>query len=133
MTTGAPRPFSIAAELAKLTFLPDRTPVTSDDDAGDAFGLVSDYRDGGVFVAHWAGCSEWERHRAGDEIVMVFGGRTTIFFLTDDGEHAAPLGAGDMVVVPQGTWHRFETPDAVQLLSVTPQPTDHNAERPQLQ
>ena len=37
---------------------------------------------------------------------------------------------GELVVVPQGTWHLFETPDRVQLLSVTPQPTDHAVDRP---
>jgi len=61
---------------------------------------------------------------------MVIDGGTTIFFLTDDGEQAAPLVAGELVIVPQGTWHRFETPAGVALLSVTPQPTDHSTRRP---
>ena len=36
------------------------------------------------------------------------------------------------VVVPQGTWHRFETPESVLVMSVTPQPTDHSTEPPRL-
>ena len=83
-----------------------------------------------IFVGHWAGLSEWERHTVGDEIVMVIDGTTTIFFLDGETEHPATLHPGELVVVPQGTWHRFETPEAVKVLSVTPQPTDHTAERP---
>ena len=85
---------------------------------------------GGVFVGYWAGASEWERHNAGDEIVMVAEGETTIYFLVDNDERAATLGAGDLVIVPQGVWHRFETAVGVKLMSITPQPTDHAAQRP---
>ena len=65
-----------------------------------------------------------------DEIVMVLEGRTTIVFLTDDGELAAALGPNELVIVPQATWHRFETPEGVKVLSVTPQPTDHSPDLP---
>jgi uncharacterized cupin superfamily protein len=130
MTSGGPLPISLERAVAALTFLPDRRPTTTPDEARDAFVELSGYRDGGIFVGHWAGESEWERHTVGEEVVMVIEGETTIFFRTDEGEQSAPLGAGDLVVVPQGTWHRFETPDGVKLLSVTPQPTDHSPERP---
>jgi mannose-6-phosphate isomerase-like protein (cupin superfamily) len=56
----------------------------------------------------------------GDEVVMVLRGRTTIFFLDGEVDRAAGLSAGEMVIVPQGTWHRFETPDEATILSVTP-------------
>ena len=128
--TGGPSPISIDQAVATLTFLGKRTPRTTASESEGAFRLLSPYRDGGVFVGHWAGTSEWERHAAGDEIVMVLDGETTIHFLTDSGEAAAPLGAGEFVIVPQGTWHRFETPQGVKLLSVTPQPTDHSPDQP---
>ena len=108
----------------------DRSPTTPSEQTAGTFRRLSSYRDGGVFVGHWAGTSEWERHPVGDEIVLVVDGATTIFFLTDGGEEQAQLGPGELVVVPQGTWHRFETPERVQLLSVTPQPTDHAVDRP---
>ena len=80
------------------------------EDSADAFKRLSTYRDRAIFVGHWAGTSEWERHTVGDEIVMVVDGSTTIFFLDGETEHPATLRAGEFVVVPRGTWHRFETP-----------------------
>jgi uncharacterized cupin superfamily protein len=122
MADRGPRPITIAHEVAALTFSADRTPQWS---PPESFARLADYRDGAVFVGHWAGRSEWERHPVGDEIVMVLAGETTITFLTDAGEESSRLAAGELVVVPQGTWHRFHTPEGVQVLSVTPQPTDH--------
>jgi mannose-6-phosphate isomerase-like protein (cupin superfamily) len=66
----------------------------------------------------------------GDELVMVVAGTTTLFLLDAEGEHPNPMGPGELLVVPQGMWHRFETPDEVKVFSVTPQPTEHTSERP---
>ena len=130
MASSGPLPISIDDAVAALTLLPNRTPTTTVEQSRDAFTLLSTYREGGIFVGHWAGSSEWERHTVGDEIVMVIEGETTITFLSDAGERSAPLAAGELVIVPRGTWHRFDTPRGVKVLSVTPQPTDHSAERP---
>ena len=130
MEAADPSPISIEEATARLGFLADRSPTTSAEDARAAFAHLSDYRDSGVFVGHWAGSSEWERHAVGDEIVMVLGGRTTIFYLGDDSDRSAELTAGEIIIVPQGTWHRFETPEEVMILSVTPLPTEHSSERP---
>ncbi len=130
MAETRPMPFAIHTAIEDLTFLPNRTPTTTDEESADAFARLCAYRDGAIFVGRWAGKSEWERHSVGDEIVMVIGGETTITFLAGDDEASSHLRAGDLVVVPQGTWHRFETPDEVQVLSVTPQPTEHRSDRP---
>src|SRR5262245_37469192 len=121
MATDGPSPISIDEAIATLTFFGGRTPHTTSEESDGAFRLLSRYREGGIFVGHWADKSEWERHMAGDEIVMVIAGETTMYFLVDGDETAAPLRAGEFVVVPQGTWHRFETPEGVKVLSVTPQ------------
>ncbi|MHB1139157.1 MAG: cupin domain-containing protein [Microthrixaceae bacterium] len=126
----APQRCSVSDALAGLRFLADRTPTTTDAEAVDAFAVVTGYRDGGVFVGHWAGSSEWERHPVDDELVMVLEGSTTIHLLDDGDEHSTELGPDDLVVVPRGVWHRFETPVGVKLLSVTPQPTEHSAALP---
>lgn len=125
-----PRPVSIDAAVAGLRFLPDRSPTTTSEEAADAFARLAAYRDGGVFVGHWAGDSEWERHPLGDELVLLIEGETKLFFLTDSGERSDRLVAGDLVVVPQGTWHRFESAGAVKVLSVTPQPSEYRMDTP---
>jgi catechol 2,3-dioxygenase-like lactoylglutathione lyase family enzyme/mannose-6-phosphate isomerase-like protein (cupin superfamily) len=130
---GAPRdpvPLSVEDALGRLTFRGDRTPASSDADMAGAFAALSAYRDGAVYVGHWAGSSEWERHPEGDELVMVVDGATTLFTLHGAEERAHALGPGQLLVVPRGVWHRFETPDEVRVLSVTPQPSDHRADRP---
>jgi mannose-6-phosphate isomerase-like protein (cupin superfamily) len=35
------------------------------------------------------------------------------------------MTAGMMIVVPQGHWHQFHSPDGVTVMTVTPQPTEH--------
>ncbi len=123
-------PISITAEFSRLKFLANRTPETSDEEADGAFAMLSEYRDGGIFIGHYAGNSEWERHSKGDEIVFVVEGETTLILLVGGKEIPNTLGQGELLVVPKNTWHRFETSKAVKIMSVTPQPTDHSIERP---
>jgi mannose-6-phosphate isomerase-like protein (cupin superfamily) len=117
-------PLNPARAAEELKFLEKRTPLTTADEAAGAFARLTGYRDGGVFVASFAGHSEWERHPVGDELVMVLRGETRLILLEARLERTVRLAEGELLVVPIGTWHRFET-DAVQLLTVTPQPTDH--------
>ncbi len=121
---------SIDREFEKLTFLADRTPETPPQDADKAFATLSDYRDGAIFIAHYAGNSEWERHPAGDELVMVVEGETTLFLLSGVSETSHLLRAGEFLVVPKSSWHRFESPKGVKVMTITPQPTEHSSERP---
>ncbi len=123
-------PISITAEFSRLKFLANRTPETSEEEAEGAFAMLSEYRDGAVFIGHYAGNSEWERHSNGDEIVFVVEGETTLILLVKGKEIPNTLGQGELLVVPANTWHRFETSKAVKIMSVTPQPTDHSIERP---
>lgn len=118
----APQPVSLDSAWASTVFLPDRSPTTT---STDYFAVVGDYRDGGIFLANYAGTSSWERHPVGDEIVMVVGGHTTLSLLIDGEEVAHEMGAGGLIVVPVNTWHRFDSPDGVRVMTVTPQPTDH--------
>lgn len=131
MTADPPPIASIPEAIASLRFLADRTPFTTDEEATGAFARLAEYRDGAIFVGHWAGTSEWERHAVGDEIVAVAGGETTITMIVDGQDRSTRLGPGDLVVVPRGTWHRFHTPDRVEVVTVTPQPTDHRVDRPE--
>lgn len=124
----APTPISLTDELDALTFLPDRRP--GGDPAPGWAARLAAYRDGAVFIVHYAGSSEWERHRVGDEFVMVLEGQTTMTLRIDGDYQQHTLGALEFVIVPQGTWHRFDTPDGAKILTITPQPTDHQVESP---
>ncbi|GGX48884.1 cupin domain-containing protein [Saccharospirillum salsuginis] len=125
------QPISVQEMLDSVRFLPDRTPHTTDKEAAPAFATLSDYRDGGLFVGHFAGNSEWERHSQGDEIVYVLDGTTRLFLWVEGEEQGHDLKAGELMVVPQNIWHRFEAPDGVKIMAVTPQPTDHRVDRPE--
>ena len=115
----------VKAELAKLKTLRGRTPTTSAAERQGAFAKLAEYRDGGIFTAKFAGRGPWERHRNGDELVQIVEGATTMHLMTADGPQSLSLTAGMVVIVPQGTWHHFEAPDGVTLLTATPQPTEH--------
>lgn len=125
------RPISIEDAFAGLEFLGNRTPETTPEEAARAFAALSEYRDGAIFIGHYAGNSAWERHGAGDELVLVVDGTTTLILLTHEGEARTALSAGEFMVVPGNTWHRFETPSGVKIFTVTPRPTDHSIERPE--
>jgi mannose-6-phosphate isomerase-like protein (cupin superfamily) len=119
---------SLEEAFARLRFLPDRTPESTGTEA--SFCKLAAYRDGGIFLTHYAGCSEWERHPKGDEIVLLVEGETTLILLEGGEECPHALASGQLFVVPQNTWHRFESPHPVKVMTVTPQPTDHSTNLP---
>lgn len=98
--------------------------------AEDAFAMLSAYRDGAIYVGHYSGSSEWERHSVGDEIVMAIDGQTTVVLRIDGNDERVELSANDIVVVPRNVWHRFENSADLKVLTVTPKPTDHRLDDP---
>lgn len=69
----------------------------------------------------------WERHPAGDEVVMLLSGRATMVLRTGAGEETAVLAEpGSYVVVPRGTWHTARVSEATRMLFITPgEGTEH--------
>ncbi len=130
MPSAAPQPIDLSAALDALTFLPDRTPDHDDEADVNWAANLAGYRDGAVFIVHYAGSSEWERHSVGDEFVQVVEGSTTMTLHIDGQDRAATMTAGQFIIVPQGVWHRFDTPDGAKIMTITPQPTDHMQEHP---
>lgn len=123
---------SLNKAFEKLEFVGNRTPESSDEQLGGAFAKLAPYRDGAIFIGHYAGNSEWERHPQGDEIVYVLEGETTLVLLDEEGERGNLLRSEEFLIVPQNTWHRFETPNGVKILTATPQPTDHSVRTPEI-
>ncbi len=114
----------IRAELAKLPFLHQRTQDTTRADAMASF-ISLPYRDGGIFAGSFSGEGQWERHQQGDEIVYILDGAATLTMMTDESPQAFDLTTGMLIVVPQGIWHRFQAPDGVTVMTVSPQPTEN--------
>jgi len=125
-------PVDFRAAFEGLAFLPDRTPETAEQPEPEQryYDRLGDYRNGGVFISHFAGRGEWERHAHGDELVMVMEGEADVFLLDEGHERRLTLRAGELIVVPESTWHRFESP-GVKILTVTPRPTEHRRDRPE--
>ena len=113
------------AEFAKLRMLRGRTPETPAAEREGAFARLAPYRDSAINAAKFSGEGPWERHPNGDEIVQVVDGTVTFHIMTEDGPQSHALKAGMVVIVPQGVWHRFHSPDGVSLVTATPKPTEH--------
>ncbi|ETX04471.1 cupin domain-containing protein [Candidatus Entotheonella palauensis] len=112
-------------DLEELPMLKERYGHPTDEESRKSFATLFDYRDGGIYAAHFSGCSGWERHRNGDEVVQILEGATRFDIIVDDVMQSLELSAGMMVVVPQGCWHRFESETGVKVMTTTPKPTDH--------
>lgn len=122
---------SLHKQLDKVEYLENRTPeMAFSGGAEKAFSEIAKYRDGAIYVGHYSGNSEWEKHTQGDELVMVLAGETTLVMLAGKTEEQVRLQAGELLVVPQNTWHRFEDSRNLKVMTITPQPTDHSIEWP---
>ena len=63
----------------------------------------------------------WERHPAGEELVVLLAGAVDFILDEPDGERTVALReSGEAVLVPPGIWHRFAVRQPGRLLFVTP-------------
>jgi mannose-6-phosphate isomerase-like protein (cupin superfamily) len=117
----------LKAEFSKLNLLRGRKPETTEAErkASGGFATLAPFRDGNIYSAKFSGDGAWERHPNGDELVQIVDGSATLHLMTDDGPKSFAVSAGTMIIVPQGTWHRFHAPEGVSLLTATPKPTEH--------
>jgi mannose-6-phosphate isomerase-like protein (cupin superfamily) len=62
----------------------------------------------------------WERHPAGDELVICLSGRMTVIREVD-GEHE-PVGLGpyEAMINPSGVWHTADVDQPVRFMTITP-------------
>ncbi len=118
-------PIDLGSELSSLVRLEGRGAHTTEEEAQASFKRLADFRDGALFIANFSGSSGWERHLKGDEIVHIVEGSTRFDIIVEDRIESHRLGAGALLVVPQGCWHRFTSEDGVKVMTATPQPTEH--------
>ncbi|WP_394388432.1 cupin domain-containing protein [Shewanella woodyi] len=121
---------SIKNEFLKVNILENRTPESSNEQMQDAFIKLSEFNNSDLYLTHYSGFSEWERHPAGDELVQVVEGETHLVLLDNGLETKQKLMPGELLVVPQGVWHRFESPKGLKVLTITPPPTEHSITMP---
>jgi mannose-6-phosphate isomerase-like protein (cupin superfamily) len=71
-----------------------------------------------TFSESWA---VWERHPAGEELVMLLSGAATLVLQEPQGEREVLLDTtGAYVLVPKGVWHTARTSVPTTLLFLTP-------------
>ena len=70
----------------------------------------------GVFRADNPGAGPWEMHPDTDELLHILSGSVSVEVYDPAGNELVALGAGQLVVVPQGRWHRHV--DAVELVEM---------------
>lgn len=74
----------------------------------------------------------WEKHPAGDEIVMLLAGKATMILRTDGGDERIELSEpGTYVVVPRDTWHTGHFSERTKMLFMTPGEGTQNRETPE--
>ena len=70
------------------------------------------------FSADWP---SWERHPAGDEIVVLLSGNATLVLRCGEDERRVELGEGlEYVVIPRNTWHTAKVSNSARMLFITP-------------
>lgn len=70
------------------------------------------------FSADWP---TWERHPAGDEIVILLSGAATMVLRTDSGQVVVELAVpGACLVVPRNCWHTARVAQSARMLFITP-------------
>ena len=103
--------------MAGMEWYADYEQRTADDGAEGR--LVSQYR----FTEDW---DSWERHPAGEEVVLCLSGRMTLIQDIDGEVRRTEIGPGEYVVNPPGVWHTADVDTEATALFITPgKDTEH--------
>lgn len=62
----------------------------------------------------------WERHPAGDEVVVQLSGRATLIREVDGQELRVEMRPGQATINPRGAWHTVDVHEPGQALFITP-------------
>lgn len=62
----------------------------------------------------------WERHPAGDEVVICLTGRLTVIRNVDGVEDPVELGPGEAMINPRGVWHTVDAHGPTRFMTITP-------------
>jgi mannose-6-phosphate isomerase-like protein (cupin superfamily) len=70
--------------------------------------------------AQQATWDSWERHPAGEEVVILLTGRVDMVQDLEDGERVVPLHPGQGMINPAGVWHTARVHEPGTALFITP-------------
>jgi uncharacterized cupin superfamily protein len=77
----------------------------------------------GTMDASW---TSWERHPAGEEVVLLLSGRVELIQEIDGEEQRVAVDPGQAVINPPGVWHTADVLEPGDALFITPgRGTDH--------
>jgi mannose-6-phosphate isomerase-like protein (cupin superfamily) len=80
------------------------------------------------FSADWP---TWERHPAGDEIVLLLSGSVTLVVQMGAAKQSIKLTEpGAYIVIPRNTWHTARVATPTRMLFITPGEGTENQEQP---
>jgi uncharacterized cupin superfamily protein len=67
-----------------------------------------------------ASWKSWERHPAGDEVVVLLSGRITLFHDLGGREQAVEVRPGQAIINPKDVWHTCDVHEPGRALYITP-------------
>lgn len=73
-----------------------------------------------IFDENEGAWTNWERHPAGDELVVCLAGRVTMIREVNGEADPVELGPGQAMVNPAGVWHTADIPEKARILAITP-------------
>jgi len=79
-----------------------------------------DFHDCVCGIGAFVGRPPWEQHTAGDELLHVLSGESELTILDGANDVSRVVRAGELVVVPRGSWHSNDAPNGVTMLYLTP-------------
>ncbi len=61
----------------------------------------------------------WERHPAGEELVVVLSGKMVLIQEVDGAENRVEMTAGEAIINPRGVWHTADVVEPGSMLFIT--------------
>jgi mannose-6-phosphate isomerase-like protein (cupin superfamily) len=119
--------FDLSRTFVHLGVAPTATPLPDFSWAPDALAAYQRRfeADGGhgrlvCVLAQDATWDSWERHPAGEEVVVLLSGRIDVVQEIDGREHVVELRPGEALINPAGVWHTARIHEPGQALFITP-------------
>jgi len=113
--------FDLADTYLHVADGPDVIPLEVGPDFWEKLATRTDLGDGRLvgafrFDADW---DSWERHPAGDEIVVLLSGAADLVLDEPGGERIVPLRGRGACIVPRGVWHTARIHEPSETLHIT--------------